>query len=601
MPVRFEYWERFMSLVEINRLHVEFSQHGGVIEAVRDVSLRVEEGESVGIVGESGSGKSVTCMALLKLLGKNAAVSANTLTLDGVDVLKADARALAALRGRSAAMIFQDPMTAFDPVFTIGHQIAETIRTHRRATKAEAMAEAERLLLHVEIKNARDILRYYPHQLSGGMLQRAMIAMALSCQPKLLIADEPTTALDVTIQAQILQLIKKLQAEFGMAVIMITHDLGVIAETVDRVVVMHDGQVMEEGPVQQIFDAPRHGYTQELLTSLRSETGGKGESKADSGIETPALELRGLSKNYTLRQRGRFLHTYVDFPAVWDVTLVLPRNQIVGLVGESGSGKTTTGMMAMRLVEPSAGKILVNGTDISTFGTAALKDIRRHMQVVFQDSYSALDPMMTLAQIIAEPLHIHGIGSGQEQTEKALDWLERVGLDRNFGQRYPHELSGGQRQRVAIARALILDPSVLVADEPTSALDVTVKAQIVGLLKKLQRRMGLSMLFISHDLSVVRAFTDSVVVMYRGRIVEQAPTAAVFANPQHPYTRALIDAIPVANPRDRRIRKFLSAEDIAAATPVFRRTDLPNPVLAAQLPQLVSIAPGHLVEAIVTH
>ena len=583
-----------MPLVDIHDLKVSFSQYGGEVHAVRGVSFVVKEGESLGIVGESGSGKSVSCMALLRLLPATAKVT-GTLSLDGTDVLRANREDLARLRGRSAAMIFQDPMTAFDPVFTIGHQIAETIRAHRKVSQREALAEAEQLLLRVEIKNARDVLGYYPHQLSGGMLQRAMIAMALSCRPKILIADEPTTALDVTIQAQILQLIKQVQAEFGMALIMITHDLGVIAETVDRVLVMFNGEVMEEGPVQQIFDAPQHDYTKTLLASLKTSFA----PSADETDTAPALELRGLAKTYRVRRRTGFLTSYGDFHAVRPVDIVLPRNRIVGLVGESGSGKTTTGLMAMRLTEPSTGQILVDGADISGLGPDDLKSFRRRMQIVFQDSYSALDPMMTLAQIIAEPLHIHGLGTAREQTDKALDWLERVGLPRNFGSRYPHELSGGQRQRVAIARALILGPSVLVADEPTSALDVTVKAQIIGLLKQLQAEMGLSMLFISHDLSTVKSLTDSVVVMYRGRVVEQAPTARIFAEPQHPYTRALLDAIPAANPRDKRQRTFLAAAEIEAQTPRYSVTQ--TGMAPSATPQLVTIAPGHRVEAIVTN
>ena len=584
-----------MPLVEIADLKVSFSQYGGQIDAVRGVSFSVNEGESLGIVGESGSGKSVSCAALLRLLPASAQVSATTMLLDGIDVLKAGKDDLQRLRGRSAAMIFQDPMTAFDPVFTIGHQICETIQAHRPTSKRDALAEAEQLLLRVEIKNARDVLDYYPHQLSGGMLQRAMIAMALSCRPKVLIADEPTTALDVTIQAQILYLIKKVQAEFGMALIMITHDLGVIAETVDRVLVMYGGEVMEEGPVQQIFDAPRHDYTRTLLASLSASFAPSGALDAAAA---PALELRGLAKTYRIGRRSGLVTSHTDFHAVRPLDIVLPRNRIVGLVGESGSGKTTTGMMAMRLTEPSAGQILVDGVDISTLNPAALKSFRRRMQIVFQDSYSALDPMMTLGQIIAEPLHIHGIGSTREQMQKALDWLERVGLPRNFGSRYAHELSGGQRQRVAIARALILEPTVLVADEPTSALDVTVKAQIIGLLKQLQAEMGLSILFISHDLSTVKSLTDSVVVMYRGRVVEEAPTASIFADPQHPYTRALLDAIPAANPRDRRQRSFLSADDLAAATP--RYTTIQTGLAPNATPRLVTIAPNHRVEALVT-
>ncbi|UYN99057.1 MAG: ABC transporter ATP-binding protein [Devosia sp.] len=584
-----------MPLIDIQDLKVSFSQYGGRVDAVCGVSFSLEAGESLGIVGESGSGKSVSCSALLRLLPATADISAARLELDGIDVTRAGKEDLARLRGRAAAMIFQDPMTAFDPVFTIGHQIAETIISHRRVSKREALAEAENLLLRVEIKNAADILGYYPHQLSGGMLQRAMIAMALSCRPKVLIADEPTTALDVTIQAQILQLIKNVQAEFGMALVMITHDLGVIAETVDRVLVMYGGEVMEEGPVQQIFDAPKHDYTKALLASLHSRF----EPSRDSDATlAPALELRGLAKSYRVRKRSGLFNTYGDFQAVRAVDIVLPRNKIVAIVGESGSGKTTTGMMAMRLTEPTAGQILVDGTDISGLGPADLKSFRRHMQIVFQDSYSALDPMMTLAEIIAEPLHVHGLGSKREQTEKALDWLERVGMPRNFGSRYSHELSGGQRQRVAIARALILEPSVLVADEPTSALDVTVKAQVIGLLKKLQAEMGLSILFISHDLSTVKSLTDTVVVMYRGRVVEEAPTERIFSDPQHPYTRALLDAIPATNPRDRRERRFLGAAEIEAATP--RYTVIQTGAAPNATPQLVTIAPGHRVEAVVT-
>jgi oligopeptide/dipeptide ABC transporter ATP-binding protein len=584
-----------MPLVEIEGLRVSFSQYDGQIDAVRGVSFTVNEGESLGIVGESGSGKSVSCSALLRLLPATAKVTAAKMTLDGIDVLRAGKDDLRRLRGRSAAMIFQDPMTAFDPVFTIGHQIAETIQAHRNVSKRDALAEAEQLLLRVEIKNAADVLKYYPHQLSGGMLQRAMIAMALSCRPKVLIADEPTTALDVTIQAQILQLIKKVQAEFGMALIMITHDLGVIAETVDRVLVMYGGEVMEEGSVTQIFEAPQHDYTKTLLASLHSRFE---PSKGDPDAIAPALELRGLAKVYPIRRRSGFRITHGEFQAVQTVDVVLPRNRIVAIVGESGSGKTTTGLMAMRLTEPSKGKILVDGTDISALEPAALIPFRKRMQIVFQDSYSALDPMMTLTQIIAEPLHIHGMGTSREQSEKALAWLDRVGLPRSFGSRYPHELSGGQRQRVAIARALILEPTVLVADEPTSALDVTVKAQIINLLKKLQAELGLSILFISHDLSTVKSLTDSVVVMYRGRVVEEGPTERLFAEPQHPYTRALLDAIPATNPRERRQRTFLSADEINAQTP--RYTVIQTGVAPNATPQLVTIAPGHRVEAIVT-
>ena len=584
-----------MTLVSIDNLRVSFAGHSGRIDAVRGVSFSVREGESLGIVGESGSGKSVTAMALMRLLPPTAEISGTRLELDGTDMLTADRKTQASLRGRAAAMVFQDPATAFDPVFTIGQQIVETIRTHRRVTKAEAYKEAEELLRRVEIKNARDVLGFYPHQLSGGMLQRAMIAMALSCRPKLLIADEPTTALDVTIQAQILALIKNLQAEFGMALIMITHDLGVVAETVDRVVVMYNGEVMEEGPVGQIFDAPAHPYTRTLLASLAA---GALRDRPETGVTTPALELRDLKKTFTIRKPGGLLPRYEPFRAVRGIDLTLGANRIVGLVGESGSGKSTTGMMALKLLEASGGDILVEGQSIARLGPAELKPHRRRLQVVFQDSYSALDPMMTLGEVIAEPLDIHGIGTRPDQIAKAAHWLERVGLPKNFINRYPHELSGGQRQRVAIARALIIEPKILVADEPTSALDVTVKAQIISLLKSLQAEMGLSMLFISHDLSVVRSLTDTVLVMWKGRVVEEAPTARLFAEPQHPYTRALIDAIPVTNPRDRRLRRFQRAEELEAQTPHIPASRAGFP--AGPEPRLVDLGGGHRVEALVT-
>ena len=586
-----------MSLVAVENLRVAFAHHAGLVEAVRGVDFHLEDGESLGIVGESGSGKTVSCLALLRLLDPRAQVSADRLEVTGQNILTASNRTMTSIRGHQAAMIFQDPMTAFDPMFTIGHQIVETIRTHRPSTGSEARAEAQRLLEAVEMANAGAVLSYYPHQLSGGMLQRAMIAMALSCRPKLLIADEPTTALDVTIQAQILQLIKRLQRELGMGLIMITHDLGVVAETVDRVMVMYGGQVMEEGKVEQIFDAPAHSYTRSLLDSIVPP---KPQQAAPSDeTAAPAIAIRSLSKTYTLKRRSGWRQEYVSHRAVADVSLTLPKGSIVGLVGESGSGKSTTGLLAMRLIDPTGGRILIGDMDIASLGASDLKQARRQMQIVFQDSYSALDPMMTLAQIIAEPLHIHGMHSRAEQIRQALDWLEKVGLDRSFGGRYPHELSGGQRQRVAIARALILRPSILIADEPTSALDVSVKAQIIDLLRRLQHEMGLSILFISHDLSVVRSLTQSVAVMYKGRIVEQGPTEALFSNPAHPYTRALLDAIPVTHPRLRRHRTFLKPEDIEAGIPRQEIAARGGATASDWERKLVAIGPGHQVETYV--
>lgn len=535
-----------MSLVSVQNLRVAFSHYGNRIEAVRGVSFSLKPGESLGIVGESGSGKSVSCNTLLRLLPTTAQVTADRLFVDGIDVLRAGKADIARLRGRVAAMIFQDPMTAFDPVFTVGNQIAETIMAHRKVSRAQALTEALALLQKVEIRNPGEVLRLYPHQLSGGMLQRAMIAMALSCRPKLLIADEPTTALDVITQATILRLIKDLQAEFGMALVMVTHDLGVIAETVDKVLVMYRGEVMEDGAVEQIFDAPAHPYTRQLLASLEAPPA-RAPQMADT---VAALELIGLTKTYK-RRTGLFARP-APVTVVERLDLVLPRRQTLALVGESGSGKTTTGMMALRLTEPTSGRILLEGDDITTLDAKAMVAQRRKLQVVFQDSYSALDPMMTLGEIIAEPLHIHGIGNPRTQHAEIESWLCRVGLDASYANRYPHELSGGQRQRVAIARALILRPSVLVADEPTSALDVTVKRQIIELLAQLRDEMGLSLLLISHDLHTVRSVADQVAVMHRGRVVEEAPTQTLFEHPRHPYTRSLLAAQPARHPRDRR-------------------------------------------------
>lgn len=479
-------------------------------------------------------------------------------------------------------MIFQEPMTSLNPVFAVGEQIAESIRLHQNASREEAMVEAKRMLDQVRIPEAQTILSRYPHQLSGGMRQRVMIAMALSCRPAVLIADEPTTALDVTIQAQILQLIKVLQKEMSMGVIFITHDMGVVAEIADRVLVMYQGEAVETGSVEQIFHAPQHPYTRALLAAVPQLGAMKGldyprrfplislehPAKQEPPIEQktvvdgePVLRVRNLVTRFPLRS-GLLNRVTREVHAVEKVSFDLWPGETLSLVGESGSGKSTTGRALLRLVESQGGEIIFNGQRIDTLSPCKLQALRRDIQFIFQDPYASLDPRQTIGDSIIEPLRVHGLLPGKEAAARVAWLLERVGLLPEHAWRYPHEFSGGQRQRICIARALALNPKVIIADEAVSALDVSIRGQIINLLLDLQRDFGIAYLFISHDMAVVERISHRVAVMYLGQIVEIGPRRAVFENPQHPYTRKLLAAVPVAEPSRQRPQRVLLSDDL---------------------------------------
>lgn len=576
-------------VLSVSGLNIAFHHEGQQVDAVRNVSLRLKRGETLAIVGESGSGKSVTALALMRLIeqsGANVRCGEMLLRRRNRQVIELSEQSDAQMRrvrGADIAMIFQEPMTSLNPVFTVGEQIAESIRLHQGASHEEALAEAKRMLDQVRIPESQAILSRYPHQLSGGMRQRVMIAMALSCRPAVLIADEPTTALDVTIQAQILQLIKVLQQEMSMGVIFITHDMGVVADIADRVLVMYQGEAVETGSVEQIFHAPTHPYTQTLLAAVPQLGAMRGHSlprrfplisadepalyesqiEQDTVVEgEPILQVRGLVTRFPLRS-GLFNRVTREVHAVENISFDLWPGETLSLVGESGSGKSTTGRALLRLVESRQGEIIFNGQRIDTLSAGKLQPLRRDIQCIFQDPYASLDPRQTVGYSIMEPLRIHGLGQGDAAAKRVAWLLERVGLRPEHAWRYPHEFSGGQRQRICIARALALNPKVIIADEAVSALDVSVRGQIINLLLDLQREMGIAYLFISHDMAVVERISHRVAVMYLGQIVEMGPRRAVFENPQHPYTRKLMAALGLASS----IAAFpaLAAKDVVVA------------------------------------
>jgi len=527
------------SLIDARDLAVTFQVEGGSVEAVKAMSFQLRRGETIAIVGESGSGKSVTARAVMGLLSRRASVAANSrILLDGQDVLKFTPGQRRALRGKRLAMIFQEPMSSLNPVYTIGAQIAEAVRIHNKVTRKEAMARALALLEEVKIPKAAERLNSYPHQLSGGQRQRVMIAMALANRPDVLIADEPTTALDVTVQAQILNLIREIQKSRGMAVILITHDLTVVRQFADYVYVMQLGEVKEHNVTATLFASPRHPYTQRLLAS---EPKGRADPfPADSSV---MLEGRKVRVAFTLKS-GTFLKpVYSDLVAVDSLSLALQKRETLGLVGESGSGKTTFGQALMRLIPHQSGEILFRDERIEAYSRAQMKPLRSKMQIVFQDPFASLNPRMTVGQIIAEGLTVNSIGANQaERRDRVRNALIDSGMPGEILNRFPHEFSGGQRQRIAIARAIALEPDFILLDEPTSALDLSVQAQILELLKRLQAERGLSYLFISHDLKVVRSLCHRVLVMQNGEIVEQGPVDQVLTNPQTDYTRRLVRA-----------------------------------------------------------
>jgi peptide/nickel transport system ATP-binding protein len=594
------------ALLEIEHLRTHFHTDDGIVRAVDDVSLEIKEGQTLGVVGESGSGKTVTAYSVLKLLAPTAKIETGRIALLGRDLVGLPERELREIRGKEISMIFQEPMTSLNPVFTVGWQVMEPILLHQKVTTTQARQKTIDLFREVGIPEPEKRVDSYPHQLSGGQKQRVMIAMALSCNPKLLIADEPSTALDVTIQAQILEILRQLRDTRGMSVLFITHDLGVIAEIADEVAVMFRGRVVEYGKVLDIFERPQHPYTKGLLAckprldtpyrilptvsdfmeasgvgpSLRIvekrmtperlaelTTQGRGrllhpesqlaamghpweEDRHPPGTATipegqaPLLSVRGLKVHFPIR-RGIFLRTVGHVKAVDGIDFDVYRGQTLGLVGESGCGKTTAGRAILRLIEPDAGRVIYDGLDIAQLSREALRRIRRRMQIVFQDPYGSMNPRLTIEAAVTEPMVIQGIGKGhRDRRDRAVALLEEVGLEAAHLGRYPHEFSGGQRQRICIARALAVEPEFIVCDESVSALDVSVQAQVLNLLKRLQEKHGLTYIFISHDLSVVKFMADMMAVMDKGQIVEFGPAEAIYAHPKMAYTRTLIAAAP---------------------------------------------------------
>nr|WP_241024275.1 dipeptide ABC transporter ATP-binding protein [Burkholderia sp. Ac-20365] len=607
-------------VVDIDRLTVAFRRGETTFNAVRDLSLTVDRGETLAIVGESGSGKSVTSLALMRLVehggGRiaNGSIAFRRRNGSVLDIAQASQGTMRSIRGADIAMIFQEPMTSLNPVFTVGDQIGEAIALHQNKSRSEAHAETLRLLDLVRIPEARRVAARYPHQLSGGMRQRVMIAMALSCKPSLLIADEPTTALDVTIQAQILQLIRGLQDEMNMGVIFITHDMGVVAEVADRVLVMYRGDKVEEGESAKLFAAPAHAYTKALLAavpklgsmqgtdtpakfsllSLDGEhaqqvpVGGNSAQDTSDTQAQPILRVRDLVTRFPVRT-GLFGKLTGRVHAVERVSFDLRAGETLALVGESGCGKSTTGRSLLRLVESQSGSIEFNGKDISALSGPSLQALRRDIQFIFQDPFASLNPRLTVGFSIMEPLLVHNVASGKAAQERVAWLLDKVGLPADAARRYPHEFSGGQRQRIAIARALALNPKVVIADESVSALDVSVQAQIVNLMLDLQRELGVAYLFISHDMAVVERISHRVAVMYLGQIVEIGPRRAVFESPQHPYTKKLMGAVPVADPARRHAKRMLAVDELPSP---IRSLDN-EPVVAP----LVAVGPDHFVAA----
>ncbi len=525
--------------IQARNIGVTFKVDGGWIEAVRDVSFTLHKGQTIALVGESGSGKSVTARAIMRLLSKRGKVTPQTEILyGGKNMARLSDTEMRGLRGNRLTMIFQEPMSSLNPVYTIGSQICEILHVHQKIPRKTAMAKALALLKEVQIPDPEARLQQYPHQLSGGQRQRVMIAMALANNPDVLIADEPTTALDVTVQAEILNLIKALKEKTGMAVILITHDLTVVRQFADHVYVMQHGEVREEGPTEAIFSNPQHPYTQRLLGSEP-----KGEANALTGAPETVLAGRNVKVTYTLRKGGAFRGSYSDLKAVDNLSLDLKRGETLGLVGESGSGKTTFGQALMQLTRMDSGEVNFLGQRIETLSRKEMKPLRSRMQIVFQDPFSSLNPRMSVRQIIEEGLIVNGIGGNRaDRLARVKQALRDAGMPDTILSRFPHEFSGGQRQRLAIARAVALEPEFILLDEPTSALDLSVQAQIIDLLRKLQVEKGLSYLFISHDLKVVRALCHRVIVMQNGGIVEQGPVADVLERPQTDYTRRLVRA-----------------------------------------------------------
>ncbi len=549
------------NLISVQDLRVSFRMSKTLTaEAVKGVSFDIPSNSTVALVGESGSGKSVTAMSIVRLLPENAIVGANSKVIyGGRDLLTAPIEDLRAMRGKDISVVFQEPMSSLNPVFTVGEQIAEVLRIHMQMNPRQAMDRALELMTEVGIPNAKQRLKSYPHELSGGQQQRVMIAIAIACEPKLLIADEPTTALDVTVQRQVTDLIAKLQQKHRMSVLFISHDLGLVGEISDQVIVMRHGQVRETGDVHTIFNAAKDSYTQALIACrpnldnrpkrlpVIDDFVNKRPIITEQRVSVPAtgaplVKVEGLRKDYKLK-KGFFGHTI--FQAVKQADFTLHKGRTLGVVGESGSGKTTVGMMLTRLTEPTTGSIMFEGKDLTLLSADQMRPYRSRVQIIFQNPYASLNPRFTIAQILMEPMRIHGIGKDEDDRARlALSLLEKVGLPREAFGKYPHEFSGGQRQRIAIARCLSMKPEIIVCDESVSALDVSVQATVLNLLLDLQEEFGLSYVFISHDLAVVKYMADDILVMSQGEIVERGLAEEIYRNPQHAYTKQLLQAIP---------------------------------------------------------
>ena len=599
-------------LVSIENLRVEFSTKDGPVIGVEDITFSINPGETVCVVGESGSGKSVSSLSLMRLVEFGGGeITGGKIMFDrrdhgdgkgAIDLAHAENDLMRTIRGNEIGMIFQEPMTSLNPVFTIERQLTEGLRVHKNMSKKQAAEHALELMRRVRIPEPERRLKQYPHELSGGMRQRVVIAMALACEPRVLIADEPTTALGVTIQAEILALIDRLKRETGTAVLFITHDMAVVAQMADRVVVMFRGNMVEEGSVTDIFENPQEDYTKALLSAVPKLGEMRGKSAPERmrilGEENPhagepiiatdelLLDVKNLVQRFPVK--GGFLrHTISNVHAVEDVSFSLNVGETLSLVGESGCGKSSCGRSILRLNTPQSGQVLLNGQDVLQMDNRELREARRNMQMVFQDPFASLNPQMRLSDQVAEPLLNYKIEKGSALHDRVATLFDRVELPREFMRRYPHELSGGQRQRVAIARALALNPKLIIADESVSALDVTVQAQVLNLMMELQADLGISFLFISHDMAVVERVSHRTAVMYLGRIVEIGPRAAVFENPQHEYTQSLLSAVPVADPRKRKVESDLNFKPIPS--PIFPLDYDPGPSLYDE------VDPGHFV------
>jgi peptide/nickel transport system ATP-binding protein len=596
-------------VLSVSGLSTAFRVEGQWRTVVDDVSFDIAPRQTLAIVGESGSGKSVTALSIMRLVSTVNGRIQGRIALEGQSLLDLPEDEMRKVRGNRISMIFQEPMTSLNPVLTIGFQISEALIYHRGLSRADAEAETVRILERVRIPAARQRVHEYPHRFSGGMRQRVMIAMALACRPKLLIADEPTTALDVTIQAQILELIKVLQDEEGMSVLFITHDMGVVAEIADRVVVMWQGHKVEEGETARLFADPQHPYTRALLAAVPRLGAMQGQAQplrfpvtdVKTGVvappaptastidaaERPVLEVANLTTRFDIRT-GALRRITGRVHAVENISFALRAGETLALVGESGCGKSTTGRSILRLVPPSSGTILFEGKDVGTLDREGLRAARRRMQMIFQDPFASLNPRKTVGAAIAEPMVVHGLCDRPAARDRVAELLRKVGLAPDMASRFPHEFSGGQRQRLCIARALALSPRLIVADEAVSALDVSIKAQVVNLMMDLQEDLRLAYLFISHDIAVVERVSHRVAVMYLGEIVEIGPRAAVLENPQHPYTRKLMSAVPLPDPERRRARQKLLSDEVPS--PVRPASYVPPARLYRE------VSPGHVVQ-----